>query len=511
MSFTSILFNEKANQSSAHHAEIFSFFIDLNLDQVVDAIASNWSEYDLKPFFYLSLNTIDEIHYRHEVFKELENKLLYGHVKYFAEEMRKVRNYLKLVEKLYYQHQKEIWFLYAVEIYCEAIKKFADDLNTISLKSRGFNAFKEYLFNYIEGNQYNFLHKEVKRLEEGLSNVKYRIIIKDNSFTVQNYEPGIDYSSEIEETFKKFKQGAVKDYKVKYDSAPQYMNSVEAQILKFVAQLNLDLFSRLENFYKENAHFIDDTIKVFEREIHFYISYLEYIGKFKNSRLKFCYPVISEKTKELYNYDGFDLALAGKLNGNGKEIVCNDFYMEDKERIIVVTGPNQGGKTTFARMFGQINYLASIGYPVPGSKSQLFHFDKIFTQFECAEKVENLRGKLEDDLTRVHSILEQATSRSILILNEIFNSKTIQDVSFLSTRLMERILELDLLCVWVTFVDELSSFGEQTVSMTSTIVLDNPTLRTFKIIRRPADGLAYALAIAEKYRLTYHSLKERIK
>jgi len=509
IAFESILFDSTADRLRAQHATAPAFFSDLNANQIVDAITADWAEYNLIPYFYVVLSRVQSITYRHEVMRDLENTILFEHVSSFAHEMRSVREHLVQAEKLYYKNQKQAWHLHAVDIYCEAVQRFATNLNDATLQSRGFSTFRDYLIDYIASARFTSLVAQTKGLKADLANVRYGILIKGDTFTVRKYEPERDYSAGVERTFEKFKQGAVKDYRVKFSTAPE-MNHIEAQILEFVDKLQPDIFSDLDEYCARNGTFLDEALIGFDREIHFYIAYLNHAKKIKHAGLSFCYPVMSATCKEVHSREGFDLALANKLVNDNCPIVCNDFYLNGKERIIVVTGPNQGGKTTFARTFGQLHYLASIGLPVPGRAARLFLFDMLLTHFEREERIENLRGKLQDDLVRAHAILDQATPNSIVIMNEIFTSTALQDATFLSRKVMERIFELDLLCVWVTFIDELAALCERTVSMVSTVVPENPTLRTFKILRKPADGLSFAMSIAEKYRLTYERMRERV-
>lgn len=510
MTYPSIIHAEAVNGADNNRAEQPDFFGDLNLDQVLKDITAGKEEYDLLPLFYRPLADIDSVRYRHEVWRDLENRLLASHVRSFAARMHTVRAHLAQVAKLHYELQKQSWILDEAQIYCEAVSRFVEALKGLDLSSRGFVALRRYLTDYVGSNRFVSLEDETRQLRARLATIKYAILIREGSFTVRQYEDEPDYSVEVEGTFAKFKQGAVKGYAAKFSDLPS-MNHIEAKVLEFVARLNPQIFSTLADFCQRHEGFLDEAIAAFDREIQFYIAYQDYMSRLEGAGLKFCYPAVSSTDKEERSVASFDMALAGKLIGEKRPIVSNDYTFSSSERILVVSGPNQGGKTTFARTFGQLHYFASLGCPVPGSEARLFLFDRLFTHFEREEDIQTLRGKLEDDLFRIHKILERATSSSVVIINEIFNSTSLNDAIFLGKRVIGRISELDALCVCVTFIDELASFDEKTVSMASTVVPSNPALRTFKIIRKPADGLSYAVSIAEKYQLTYERVKERIK
>ena len=509
MPFQSILFPTDGGPLPTLAQEPPACFPDLNLDQVVEAVTYGREQYDLKPYFFTPLGDAAAVNYRHDVLRDLEDEAMLAAVTAFANGMRAMREHLEEARKHRYGQQVQRWFLDAVTVYTETVSALARDLESAAPGSMGLRNLRQYLKRYVGLEDFASLVAEAAALAQDLSSLSYAVIIKGLSVQVRRYADEEDYSRNVLATFERFRQGAVKDYRIAFREQ-RYMSHVEALILERVARLFPEVFGRLDAFCSEHADYLDETIGLFDREIQFYLAYLEVVEPLRKAGLSFCRPRVSGQDKSVSVTDGFDLALAQKLRHEGSVVVTNDFHLSGQERIIVVTGPNQGGKTTFARMFGQLHYLASLGLPVPGSSAQLVLFDRIYTHFGVPESILTLRGKLEDDLVRIRRILDSATPRSILVLNEIFSATTLHDAVFLGTRVMERIDELDVLCVWVTFVDELASWSEHTVSMVSTVVPDNPAERTFNIVRKPADGLAFALSIADRHRVTYGRLKERL-
>jgi DNA mismatch repair protein MutS len=506
MSFGSILFPDHGAVIADSAPE---FFHDLHLDQVVAAITAGYEDYDLVPFFQSPLRDLEIITYRQEIMRELDATTAGAALRAFSDHMRAMRAQRTLADKSGYKHEKARRFLDAVGAYCDAVEDLSRDLREQPPVARGLCALRDYIQVYAGSESFTRLAAETRKLSADLSAIRYCLLIDGGKVTVRPYGGEADSSAAVEEAFRKFRHGETKDYRARLTDALA-MNHIEARVLTGVAQLNQATFDELDRYCSEHESYLDNTLSNLAREVQFYLAYLKYMATFRRAGLSFCYPAVTGQDKAICARDAYDPALAFMLVRQKTTVVCNDFALHPPERILVVSGPNQGGKTTFARMVGVLHFLASLGCPVPGSEAQLFLFDQIHTHFEREEDIRSLHGKLEDDLVRIHRILRRATSKDLLIINEIFASTSLKDATWLGKAIMARISGLDALCVCVTFLEELTSYNEKTVSLVGGVDPANPMTRTFRLERRPADGLAYAQAIAEHYRVTYACLKERI-
>lgn len=509
MPFLSVLFTEPEEQATASKAGEPDYFADLNLDQVVADLTAGREAYDLAPFFHARLRSPDTIVYRHEVFRDLDDPDVARGVTEFAASMRDMRAQRTRASQLRHRYQQASWFLAAADTYRRTVAGLQHVLAETDPASQALRRLREYLADYVTAPSFARLTSDIEQVQSALDSVRYCMNIGGGKVTVTRYADEDDYGAEVLAAFEKFKQEEAKSYLVSYKNFVD-MNHVEEAVLDRVALLFPEEFAALDAFCTQHRDHVDDAVTAFDREIQFYLAYREVTGRLQTAGLPFCHPQVSAASKEIAGREMFDLALADKLVEAHEPVITNDFGLTGAERVLVVSGPNQGGKTTFARAVGQLHHLAALGCPVPGTEARLFLCDELFTHFERGENLKDLSGKLHDDLDRVHAILQRATPRSLVIMNEVFTSTTLDDALLLGTRVLEQIIDRDLLCLCVTFVDELSRLGPATVSMTSTVVPDNPAERTFRIVRRRADGLSHALAIADKYGLTYDRLTRRI-
>ncbi len=497
--------------AAGFHCPMPRYFPDLHLDQIVEGVVAGLDQLDqsaIGPVFYRRLSDPDEVRYRQEVFADLEERDLLAAVSRFVDAMRAVRKLLATAADNPHPAQAGRWYLDAAWSYLKAVDELAQGLVAADAKSRAMQALADYVAALAASERFGLLRSDCAHVRERLASVRYCVHVRGPRITVTEFRGESDYGSELQQAFQRFRNGAARDYSVPVRDR-EHLDRVEAQVLDRVAMLFASEFAELEQFRSKWQDFVDLVLDRFNREVPFYLAFLSWIEPLRRAGLPMCCPDVVWRPKESEVHDSFDLALGRKLVAEGGTVVTNDFSFTEDERILVVTGPNQGGKTTFARMFGQLHHLAALGCPVPGTAARLRLCDDIFTHFQREEDLGATAGQLEEDLRRIREMLLSARADSVLVVNEIFTSTALQDASFLGRMLIERACEIGLVGVYVTSIDELASLSSSTVSLVSMVDPADPSIRTFKLLRRPADGRSYAAAIARKYGLSYEQLARR--
>lgn len=99
--------------------------------------------------------------------------------------------------------------------------------------------------------------------------------------------------------------------------------------------------------------------------------------------------------------------------------VPNDIQLDEKRRMLIITGPNMGGKSTYMRQTALIVLLAQIGSFVPAKSAQIGLVDRIFTRIGAADDLASGRSTFMVEMTETANILHNATPQSLVLMDEI--------------------------------------------------------------------------------------------
>lgn len=509
MSIRSILFGGEDPPAPEDAAEP-EYFRDLNLDQVAEAVARAGEEPALVGWFRLPLRDAGLVAFRQEVFENLEDPDVRMLAERFTASTARVGRRLELIGRMKHPPQAHRRHLDLVLEHTDAMRSFAEGLEAVELTAAGLRGLRDDMARHVREPSFVRLRDEARGLHDRLGEIRYDLMLRGDRITVARHDPAehFDYAEQVAATFARFRPDARE--RPPENRADLGLDRLEAGVLDLVVELFPEVFRDLAAFHAANRGFVPPDLVRAGRELRFYLGYLAHLAPLREAGLPFCRPAVSAADKSLLARDTFDLALAAGLARRGGRVVGNDLRLDGGERVLVVSGPNQGGKTTLSRAFGQLHHLAALGCPVPGREARVFLPDRIFTHYERAERPDGLESGLENELVRLRAVLDRATPDSVIVLNEIFTSTTWDDARALSGAVLDTISALDAPCLWVTFVEELSGRDPKAVSMVGAVSDDGVT-RTYKVVRRPPDGRAHALAMAERHGLTRDRIAERIR
>lgn len=507
--FASILFEDGRALDELQGTPEPDHFRDLHLGQLVASISAQKPDYDLEPFFRIPLNDRASIEWRQAIVRDLQDPAIRSAVIAFAASQAQMRLALREQKARRHPLEQQRWFLDAAIFYCEGVEELAAALAAAAPASAGMKAFLEHLTLYTQGGRFRDLRQRASAVATALGTIRYTIVIRDSTVRVQPDDGEADFAAEIGATFAMFAQAGHEGW-FSFRISDE-VTRVDQQLLERVARVHPGPFAELAAFCAAEPEFADSTIIRFDREVQFYLAYLERVESREEVGLATCLPDVGD-SREMEIVDGFDLALASELARQvpKRAPVPNDARLAPDQSFLMISGPNQGGKTTFARMIGQVHYLARLGLPVPASRACVPFVDAIFTHFEREESLADAGGKLHEDLVRIHAILAEATGHSLIIFNEIFTSATLEDAARLSKAVAARLRALGSRCVWVTFIDEIATM-DGGVSMVAEVRPEDPSARTYRILRQPPLGLAYAQILADRFGVSYERVRERMK
>ena len=189
----------------------------------------------------------------------------------------------------------------------------------------------------------------------------------------------------------------------------------------------------------------------FRGELGFYIGCLNLHDQLNRNGLQFCMPLPYELNSNMFSFTGlYDISLALRLGGR---IVANDLDARNR-KLIIISGANRGGKSTFLRSIGLAQLMMQCGMFVAAGSYECEVSDGIFTHFKKEEDAEMRMGKLDEELKRFSDIVDHLNHGSMLLLNESFASTDNSNGAEIASQALGGLMEYGIKILFVTHNNE---------------------------------------------------------
>lgn len=278
------------------------------------------------------------------------------------------------------------------------------------------------------------------------------------------------------------------------------------------------IVKKLKHVLSRHVSVSTGTISALLPELLYYIHWAEYVEKLQAKGFTMCKPqLLDSEKREMHAVGLYNMKLAQSLtekNEGSGTIVGNDLDFDAEHRIYILTGANRGGKTTITQAIGMAFLMAQGGIYVPAEAFVFSPADNIFTHYPADENQTMDLGRLGEESKRFREIFMEATSQSLLLLNESFSTTSFEEGFYIARDVVRILLKLGVRTIFNTHMHKLAmevgelnkESGESKAA--SLITETQAGRRSYKIRVAPPEGLSYARDIAEKYGVTYEMLEQ---
>jgi DNA mismatch repair protein MutS2 len=216
------------------------------------------------------------------------------------------------------------------------------------------------------------------------------------------------------------------------------------------------------------------------------------------NKLNCNFPTFCEKNDDLIIRNGLNPSLLIQQ----KEIIPLNIVINPINRLVLITGPNAGGKTVVLKTFGLFVLMAQSGFPLPAKEVVLPLFSKIFTDIGDRQSIENDLSTYSAHLNEISHIIENCDSNSLILMDELGTGTDPDAGASLAQSAMEHILKQNSWLMATTHLGRLKLWAQETKGiLNSRMVFDQEKLMPTYEIKIGKPGSSFALEIAKRMKV----------